>query len=165
MLRTTRTVRSLGALVSALAAAGALAAALARADAGTATAAASERGRAAHSLSASDEAHLRYVSASGATLYETGRAAGTLPGSMRVHMHIAADFSGTFTIYAAGGSISGHGSATPHGAGVYESFSGSLTISSGKGRYRYAHGTARLYGTFNRMSYALVIQTRGTLRY
>lgn len=117
------------------------------------------------SLSARDEAHLSYVSASGSTLYETGRATGTLPGSMRVHMRIAATFSGSFTIYAAGGSIAGHGNATPHGVGVYESFSGSLTLSGGSGRYRHAHGTARLYGTFDRNNYALLVQTQGTLRY
>jgi hypothetical protein len=119
----------------------------------------------ARSLKATDEAHLRYVSASGSTLYETGRATGTLPGSMRVHMRIGATFSGSFTIYAPGGTIEGHGSATPHGAGVYESFSGSLTISGGGGHFRHAHGTARLYGTFNRNTYALLIQTQGTLRY
>lgn len=120
---------------------------------------------ASHALRASDEAHLRYISAEGSTLYETGRAAGTLPGAMRVHMRIAATFSGNFTINAAGGSISGHGTATPHGAGVYESFSGSLTVTGGSGRYSHAGGTARLYGTFNRNTYSLLIQTQGTLRY
>ncbi|MGH2912515.1 MAG: hypothetical protein ACRDJ3_08575 [Solirubrobacteraceae bacterium] len=116
-------------------------------------------------LKATDEARLRFVSASGSTLYETGRATGTLPGSMQVHMRIGATFRGSFTIYATGGLIEGHGSATPHGAGVYESFSGSLTVSGGGGHFRHAHGTARLYGTFNRNTYALLIQTQGTLRY
>jgi hypothetical protein len=121
--------------------------------------------RAARSLRATDTAHLRYVSASGSVLYETGRASGTLPGSMRVHMRVAASFSGSFTINASGGSISGHGSAIPHGVGVYESFAGSLRVTGGSGRYRHAAGTARLYGTFDRNNYALVIQTVGTLRY
>ncbi|HEX5308037.1 MAG TPA: hypothetical protein VFW38_03045 [Solirubrobacteraceae bacterium] len=123
------------------------------------------RARASHALRASDEAHLRYISAEGSTLYETGHAAGTLPGAMRVHMRVAATFSGNFTINAAGGSISGHGIATPHGVGVYESFSGSLTVTGGSGRYSHAGGTARLYGTFNRNTYSLLIQTQGTLRY
>lgn len=121
--------------------------------------------RAAHTLKATDSAHLHYVSASGALLYEVGRASGTLPGSMRVHMRVAATFSGSFTISAQGSTIRGHGSATPKGAGVIESFSGSLTVTGGSGRFKHAHGTARLYGTFNRNSYALVIQTVGTLRY
>jgi hypothetical protein len=125
----------------------------------------SPRAHHARALKATDEAHLRYVSASGSTLYETGRATGTLPGSMRVHMRIGATFSGSFAIYAPGGIIEGHGSATPHGAGVYESFSGSLMVSGGGGHFRHAHGTARLYGTFNRNTYALLIQTQGTLRY
>lgn len=153
------------AAAAAAAAAGAAACAIALAGTATGAGAHSPRARAAHSLRASDEAHLKYVSAEGSTLYETGHASGTLAGTMRVHMHIAATFSGSFTIYAAGGSISGHGSATPHGSGVYESFSGSLKVTGGSGRYRHAGGTARLYGTFNRNSYALLIQTQGTLRY
>lgn len=123
------------------------------------------RAHATQNLRATDEAHLRYVSAAGSTLYETGRASGTLPGSMKVHMRIGAAFSGSFTIYATGGSIDGHGSATPHGVGVYESFSGSLKVGGGSGRYQHARGTARLYGTFNRNTYALLIQTEGTLHY
>jgi hypothetical protein len=116
-------------------------------------------------LQATDEARLRYVSTSGSTLYEVGHASGTLPGPMKVHMRVEATFSGSFTISAPGGSIEGHGSASPHGVGVYESFAGWLTVTGGSGRYTHAHGTARLYGTFNRDSYALVIQTLGTLRY
>lgn len=125
----------------------------------------SHRAHSARSIRASDVAHLRYVSASGSTLYETGRASGTLPGSMRVHMTIGPTFSGSFTIYASGGAIAGHGSATPHGVGVYESFAGSVTLTGGSGRFRHAGGSAKLYGTFNRNTYALLIQTEGTLHY
>ena len=120
---------------------------------------------AAHALKATDTAHLRYISASGSLLIEEGTAAGTLPGNMKVHFNVGATFSGSFTIYAKGGSIFGHGSAVPHGAGVYESFSGSLTVTGGSGRYAHAHGQARLYGTFDRDSYALLVQTVGTLHY
>jgi hypothetical protein len=123
------------------------------------------RARAAHALTATDTAHLRYVSASGSLLYEQGQATGTLPGSMRAHVDVGAVMSGSFTIYTRGGSISGHGSAAVHGSGVYESFAGSLVATGGSGRFAHAHGRARLYGTFNRDTYALVIQTVGTLRY
>jgi hypothetical protein len=121
--------------------------------------------RTARALKATDTAHLRYISASGSLLFEEGRASGTLPGSMRVHFSIGATMKGSFTIYAKGGSISGHGSATPHGSGIYESFAGSLTVTRGSGRYVHARGQARLYGTFNRNSYALLVQTVGTLHY
>lgn len=120
---------------------------------------------AAHNLRATDRAQLHYISASGSLLYETGRANGTLPGTMYVHMRVEATFTGTFKIYANGGSIIGHGSATPHGSGVYESFAGTLIVTGGTGTYRHAHGRAALYGTFDRDNYALTIKTSGTLLY
>jgi hypothetical protein len=116
-------------------------------------------------LHALDTAKLHYVGAVGEEVYETGSASGTLPGSMRVHMIFASTFSGSFAIYTRGGRIDGHGKARPHGEGVYESFAGTLIVTGGTGRYRRAHGTARLYGTFNRENYALTIQTAGTLRF
>jgi len=116
-------------------------------------------------LKASDNAHLRYLSASGALLYEEGRATGALPGKMRAHIDVSAVFSGSFTIYAHGGSITGKGTAIPHGSGTYESFAGSLVVTGGSGRYAHAHGRAGLYGTFNRNTYDFVVQTTGTLVY
>ena len=116
-------------------------------------------------LHALDTAKLHYVGAVGEEVYETGSASGTLPGSMRVHMIFASTFSGSFAIYTRGGRIDGHGKARPHGEGVYESFAGTLVVTGGTGRYRRAHGIARLYGTFNRENYALTIQTAGTLRF
>jgi hypothetical protein len=88
-----------------------------------------------------------------------------LPGSMRVRLDLGTTFTGTFTIHASGGSIEGHGSATPHGSGTYESFSGTLTVTGGSGRYAHAHGHGGLYGTFDRDNYALVIKTTGSLTY
>jgi hypothetical protein len=125
----------------------------------------SPRAHAARKLKASDTAHLHYISASGSLLYEEGAATGTLPGRMRVHLNVGATFTGSFTIYTPGGSIRGHGSANPHGSGVYESFAGSLVATGGTGRYTHAHGRAGLYGTFNRNNYALLVQTTGTLLY
>ncbi|MHB1858842.1 MAG: hypothetical protein ACYCUM_01825 [Solirubrobacteraceae bacterium] len=116
-------------------------------------------------LRATDRASLRYISASGSLLYETGRANGTLPGWMRVHMRIESTFTGSFAIHVRGGTIIGHGWATPHGSGVYESFAGTLLVTGGTGRYRHAHGRAGLYGTFDRNNYDLTIKTAGTLLY
>jgi hypothetical protein len=120
---------------------------------------------AARTLNATDTAHLHYVHSSGSSLFETGTATGTLPGSMQAHVNIGPTISGNFTIDVRGGSISGHGTGTPHGSGTYESFSGSLTVTGGTGRYTHAHGRAGLYGTFNRKTYALVVQTTGRLSY
>lgn len=119
----------------------------------------------ARQLRASDRAKLRYIAAVGEKVYETGRASGTLPGDMRVHMIFGSVFSGSFTIHTRAGDISGHGRARPHGEGIVESFKGTLVVTGGSGRYRHAHGSAGLYGTFNRNDYALTIKTAGTLRY
>jgi hypothetical protein len=121
--------------------------------------------RAARAVRATDTAYLHYVSASGSLLFEEGRASGTLPGSMHVHFNVGSTLSGSFTISTRGGSIKGHGEATPHGSGVYESFAGALIATGGSGRFAHAHGRAKLYGTFNRNTYALAIQTTGTLSY
>jgi hypothetical protein len=121
--------------------------------------------RAAHALRASDTAHLRYLSASGSLLLEEGQTSGTLPGKMRAHVSVGSTFTGSFTTYTRYGTIVGHGTATPHGSGTYESFSGTLVVTGGSGRYAHAHGTAGLYGTFDRDNYAFVVQTTGTLLY
>lgn len=122
---------------------------------------------AARTLSATDEARMHYVQgrSSGARLFEEGTAHGTLPGSMRANCNLGATLTAAFTIYTNGGTIVGHGSATPHGSGVYESFSGTLIVTGGTGRYAHAHGHAGLYGTFNRRTYALTVQTTGSLSY
>lgn len=122
---------------------------------------------AARALKATDEAHMRYIKhrSSSTRLYEEGTAHGTLPGSMRAYCSLGATFSASFTIYTNGGSINGHGTATPHGGGLYESFAGTLTVTGGTGRYTHAHGHAGLYGTFNRRTYALTVQTTGSLSY
>lgn len=119
----------------------------------------------ARALHASDRASLHYVSSSVNVFYETGRATGTLPGFMRVHMRLGYTFSGRYVIETSGGSIRGHGSATPHGSGTYESFAGTIAVTGGTGRFRHAHGHARVYGTFDRMNNRLTLHTTGTLHY
>jgi hypothetical protein len=96
-------------------------------------------------------------------LFEQGKAQGTLPGSMRAYLSLGPPFAGSFTIETNVGTINGHGTATPHGGGLYESFAGTLTVTGGTGRYAHAHGHAKLYGTFNRRTYALIVQTNGSL--
>ncbi len=120
---------------------------------------------AARTLNATDTAHLHYISHSGSLLYEEGAASGTLPGSMRAHCNIGPTVTASFTIYTHGGTLNGHGTATPHGSGIYESFAGSLLVTGGTGRYAHAHGHAGLYGLFNRRTYALTVQTTGRLSY
>jgi hypothetical protein len=120
---------------------------------------------AARSLDGTATAHLHLIRPNGTQLYEEGPVTGALPGSMRAVVHTGNALTGSFTIHTHGGSIYGSGKATPHGLGRYQSFSGTITITGGSGRYSRAHGRAGLYGTFDRRTYALIIQTTGRFRY
>ncbi len=123
------------------------------------------RAHAARSQSADATAHLHLVRAEGSQLFEEGPVSGALAGSMRAALNTGAVFTGTFTTRTNGGSIKGHGTATPHGSGRYQSFSGSLRVTGGSGRYAHVNGHAGLYGVFDRRTDTVVVQTTGTLTY
>jgi hypothetical protein len=119
----------------------------------------------ASTLNITDTAKLHYTGGSGSLLHESGSATGTLPGSMKAECNIGAVLTTNFTIHTSEGTIKGHGTATPHGSGTYESFAGTLVATGGTGRFAHAHGHAGLYGTFDRRNYALTVQTTGKLSY
>jgi hypothetical protein len=122
--------------------------------------------RTARTLNATDEAHLHLTGTSGEILEEEGPATGALPGTVKVRFTVGTTVSGSFTIYPhGGGSISGRGSARLHSTGLYASFGGSMSVSHGTGRYAHAHGHGGFYGTVNRNTDALVVQTTGRLAY
>lgn len=122
--------------------------------------------RVAHSLSATDTARLHLVKSSGAAVVEEGRAAGTLPGTLRAYLNVGATVTASFTIYVkGGGSLKGQGSGRLKGRASEPSYGGTMTITGGTGRYSHARGRGGFYGTLNRSSYALVVQTTGTLSY
>jgi hypothetical protein len=120
------------------------------------------------SFTVKDEGYLRLVRSSGSLLIDEGPVHGTIPGKVKVHFvydgnpNVTADI----TIYGHAGTIQGHASgrlSSP--TNPTPSFSGALTITGGSGHYLHAHGNARLYGVFYRRSYAMLVQTAGTLRY
>jgi hypothetical protein len=119
----------------------------------------------ARSLNGTATAHLHLARADGEQLYEEGPVAGALPGWMRAVVSTGSAVAGSFDISTRGGRIYGRGTATPHGSGRYRSFSGTLTITGGSGRYVHANGHAGLYGVFDRRTYALEIQTTGRFSY
>ncbi len=123
--------------------------------------------RSSRTLNATDTAHLRYNPkySEGATLIEEGSATGSLPGKMHARLKIEGTFSGTFALATSSGTLKGHGVAKPSGSGRYESFRGSLVVTGGTGRFVHAHGTAGLYGTFDRVKYQVTVQTTGSISY
>jgi hypothetical protein len=120
---------------------------------------------AARTLNGTATAHLHLVRAEGSELIEEGSVSGALVGTARAELSTGAIFTASFTIHARGGSITGHGRATPHGSGRYQSFSGSFSATNGTGRYAHISGRAGLYGVFDRRTDSVVIQTTGTLTY
>jgi len=121
--------------------------------------------RDARSLSVTDTAHLKLVHHSGEYITEEGQATGTLPGRVKLQLEVGATVVAHFTIQAAGGSISGVGSGRPKGRSEEPSFAGTMKVAHGSGRYSDAHGTGGFFGTLNRSSYKMVVQTTGTLDY
>jgi hypothetical protein len=120
--------------------------------------------RLARTLNGADTATLHLVRP-GDRLLEEGVARGALPGHMRALLKIGPLCTGSFTIDTAHGQINGNGTATPHGTGRYQSFAGSLNITSGSGLYAHIHGHTTLYGVFDRWTYAVVVKTTGQLSY
>jgi len=117
--------------------------------------------------SITDNAGLHLTSADGNTLFEQGRAAGNLPGSVEVALTLGnRTATSTFTIHTTGGTISGHGTGKLHpGHGGYDSFGGTCAVTHGTGRFRGASGACGLYGTIYRVDDSLRVQVTGKLRY
>lgn len=116
-------------------------------------------------INVTDTAHLHNLNSPGAELIEEGPATGQLPGKVKVEMNVGATVTATFTIATSHGAITGKGTGQLHSSGQYASFGGTMTINHGTGRFAHAHGHGGFYGTINRKTYALVVQTTGSLSY
>ena len=124
--------------------------------------------RAARTVSVNDTGHLTRTHASGDVIDEAGKIAGTLPGTATVHLNVGPEtITASFTIQVhGGGSIVGTGRAKIGSDNRFTSFAGTLSVTGGSGRYAHARGAGKLYGTIERVSDKLTVQTReGTLHY
>jgi hypothetical protein len=121
--------------------------------------------RIAHTLIATDTAHLHRAASRGEEILETGLATGTLPGSVRAYLNVGPTVEVKFTISTTSGSISGTGSGKLKGRPAEPSFAGRMVVDHGTDRFQHAHGEGNVYGTLNRRTYAVVVQTTGTLHY
>lgn len=119
----------------------------------------------ARTLSVTDSAHLHLVHNGGEYITEEGQATGTVPGKVRADVEVGATVAAKFTIYARGGTITGEGSGKLKGRVEEPSFGGTMKAIRGTGRYKHVHGHGGFYGTLNRATYKLLVQTTGTLSY
>ena len=119
-----------------------------------------------HSLHVNDTGHLHLTRKSGSTLYESGSASGSLPGSITAVFHTSVTkVTGTVTFHASRGSITMSAVGYPQSAGTVARFSGSIAVRSGTGAYRSALGSGSFSGTVNRRSWAVSVHAVANLTY
>lgn len=134
---------------------------------GLGTAGATARiGVSARTISLSESGRLRLTSKRGFTLNERGSAAGTITGSIYIHLQLVSSSKVTaeVNIYPRDGSLSGRGSASYHVVGGYAVFSGTLAITRGTGKYAHARAARLLFsGTIQRRDDAVAVRLSGPL--
>jgi hypothetical protein len=131
-----------------------VAAALATAAAFGPGAAAAPTAKAARTLNLSDSANLVLNNHKGTELKESGTAKGNLPGKIYIQLKLASQRSVTakIQVYPSGGSLSASASASYRVVtSSSASFSGTLNITGGTGRYAKAKGAKLSFsGTVHR---------------
>ncbi len=98
------------------------------------------------------------------TLNEQGSGSGTIPGTIYVHLTVisTSEVSAEVNVYPQGSSITGRARASYKRGHTQGSFSGSLSIIRGTGRYQRAHGSGLSFtGTIQRSSDAIAVDVRG----
>jgi hypothetical protein len=151
-----RTGRSL-ARASLLAAAGALV---------LAVGAAGSTAGSARTITLNDSASLHKTSSHGFYLNETGRATGTVGGTLYLHLHIVSTnhVTAEVLIYPSGSSIAGSASGSYHVNGGTASFSGTMSVTHGTGSYNHASGSGLSFsGTIQRQTDAVTVHVNGRM--
>jgi hypothetical protein len=117
-------------------------------------------------FSLSDTAHLRLTSHHSFTLNEEGSASGTISGTIYIHLTVASTnrVTAEVDIYPSGGSITGYASASYRPSGGVATFSGTMTVERGAGRYDHAHGSGLSFsGTVQRANDAVTVRVSGRM--
>jgi hypothetical protein len=132
--------------------------------------AAGPTGSAASTLSLNEKGQLHRTGtvAHGVKLNEEGSTSGAIRGTIYIHLDLAAPgrVTAEVNIYPSNGSLSGYASASYHVLGAYASFSGTMSITRGTGRYAGARASdLRFAGQIKRVNDATTVEVSGKLSY
>jgi hypothetical protein len=116
---------------------------LAPLSAGERASSAGPSARASRTISLNETGRLHLTSKHNFTLNEQGAAAGTVAGTIYVHLTAVSSTRVTaeVNIYSHGASFSGNGNASYHRGSTTASFAGSMSINRGTGSYAHVHGS------------------------
>ncbi len=135
---------------------------------GGAAGAASPHAKAARSLTLDDSASLHLQNKHGVELKEGGTAKGTLGGPLYLQLKVTSTRSVTaqVQVYPSGGSVSGSAKASYHVSGATATFSGTMAITKGSGKYSKAKASALSFsGTIKRSNDAVTVRVSGKMSY
>jgi hypothetical protein len=121
---------------------------------------------AAGTLTLNESGRLHLTSHHSFTLNEQGSTSGTIAGTIYIHLNIVSvnHVTAEVSIYPSGSSITGRATASYHPAGGIASFSGTMTIVRGSGRYSGAHGSGLSFtGTVQRSNDAVTVRVSGRM--
>jgi hypothetical protein len=147
-----------------LAVTGALAAAAGGLAVSGATGAWGSTATAARTISLNDTGHLSETSHKNFYLNYSGKASGSVPGTLYLHLHVVSTnrFTAEVSVYPHGSSISCSASGSYRNAGATATFSGTLSVGRGTGSYSGAHGSGISFsGTTQRANGATTVHVSG----
>lgn len=122
--------------------------------------------RAARTVTLNETGRLHLTSHRHLTLNEQGSASGTIKGTIYIHLNIVSTnrVTAEVNIYPSGGSISGFANANYRVTGPTASFTGTMSITRGTGRYAHARGSGLSFtGTIQRATDAVTVRLNGQM--
>lgn len=120
---------------------------------------------AARTLSIKETGILDLIGSLGNTLYERGRASGTLSGAVEIKLTLVSSthVTAVFTAKLSGGSINGQASGSFQSIGSLGYFGGTLGLTHGTGTYKHVSGRISISGILNRRNDHLIVHVSGKM--
>lgn len=119
----------------------------------------------AANVKVNDSASLHLTAHAGNDLTESGKATGSIPGTVRVSLKLNIHkATASFSISTPTGTLTGRGAGKlKFGKSGYDSFGGQLVVTGGTGRYAHASGKGAIYGSIYRLNDAMRVKVEGSL--